>query len=139
MPTTGTVLGKNLLVYTGTTPVVISCQGAGTLNMESDTTAAVCKDSGAWAEELPGRISWSIEISEALLAFDATNGINALVDAFRNRTVVTVYFSTGVTGDKRWKGSAYVTNLTVNAPIDGAASYNVTFSGKGELIYEDIP
>lgn len=139
MPTTGTVLGKNMLVSIGQPGVVISCQGDATLSVERSTNEAVCKDSGAWAQAIPGRASWTLEVSNALFAFDATYGYNQLYTAFANTTLVKVTFTTGVSGDKRFVGDAYVTNLSVNAPIDGATTYNITLSGYGSLTYENVP
>jgi predicted secreted protein len=139
MPTTGTVLGKNMLVYTGSTPVAITCQGGFTINLQANTEEAVCKDSGAYTQQIPGRISWSIEVSEALLAFDATNGYTQLMTAFKAATRVDVQVSTGVTGDRRLRGEAYITNLSMEGGVDGPVKYNITFSGYGEPLWELVP
>ena len=136
MPTT--ILGRNLLVFTGATPVAISCQGEAELSVETEQQEAVCKDSGAWSEAVPGKNSWSIDLSNCVLQFDATNGITQIMDAFLNATKLKVAFTTGVTGDRRAKGDAYVTSISINAPVSGPATYNITFTGTGPLTYEVV-
>lgn len=132
--TTGTVLAKNMAIYTGSgTGTKITCQVDATLDLSTETFDTTCKDSGSWSTPFPGTKSWTISGS-GNLAFDATNGWNELYDAWDNQTSLTVIFTTAVTGDKKYSGSAYVTSLSATSSgNDGAVTFDFEFTGTGAL------
>jgi len=132
MPTTGTVLAKNMAIYIGA--VKITCQTNASISMETAMFNTTCKDSGAWGEQRPGTKSWSAS-GEANLAFDATYGFSQLFDAWTAGTAVTVVFQTGVTGDKKYSGSAYITSLELTSDgNDTAVTFSFELQGVGPLV-----
>ncbi len=134
MATTGTVLAKNMALYTGSgSGTKITCQVDASLELSSETFDTTCKDSGAWATPVPGTKSWSMSGS-ANLAFDATNGWNELYDAWTDQTAITVLITTAVVGDKKYSGSAYVTSLSLTSSgNDGPVTFDFEFTGTGAL------
>lgn len=133
MPTVGTVISGVMAIYTGATPTKITCQVNASLNLKRDTRDITCKDSGDWEDALPARKSWTLS-GTANLALDATNGWGALFTAWNAGTAVAVVFQTGVNGDKKYSGSAYVTSLSADS---SGSQENVTlsfeFKGNGVL------
>jgi len=130
MATTGIVNGTAIGVYVGSTKVAHATDGSISINMA--TRDATTKDSGGWTDRLEGVRSWSITCN-ALFAYDATYGLSDLFSALNNRSTVTVKFSTEVTGDKAYSGTAYVTSIEANAGTEENATYSVTFEGTGAL------
>jgi predicted secreted protein len=66
-------------------------------------------------------------------ASDAANGFTALKTAMDAGTAVTVMFSTEVSGDKKYSGSAYITDIGIDAADDDNAVFDVSFEGTGAL------
>lgn len=94
-----------------------------------DTTS---KDSAGWKTGLPGLRSWS---GSANCNFDQSanytfDQLFALVD---NRTVFTFYWSTGVTGDKKYSGSAIITSLKKSGGTEENVTFDCSFEGTGAL------
>lgn len=131
MPTTGTVLAKNMKVYSGTN--AITCQLNASLSCSTNMFQTTCKDSAANSEFLPGAKEWSISGS-ANFSFDATFGFEDIWDLWNNQTSLTAVFQTGVTGDIKWSGTAYVEELNATSDgVDAAVEYDFTFRGTGTL------
>lgn len=133
MPTTGTVLAKAMKIYTGGTPAAVTCQTNGSISLNTAMFDTTCKDSGAWAENRPGTKSWTAS-GEGLLAFDATNGFSQLFTAWSAQTEVDVVFQTGVTGDKKYSGKAYITSLELTSDgNDTAVTFSYEMEGNGAI------
>jgi len=130
MATTGTFNGKLIGVYIGGT--LVGCATSGTLRVEADQIDATCKDSDSWGSTLLGRRSWGMDV-DALIKLDATEGLEEAIDYIINETEVTLKFSTEVTGDVYWTGTAVATSVEANAPNNEIASWSVSFEGKGAL------
>jgi predicted secreted protein len=54
----------------------------------------------------------------------------ALIDA---RTAITLYFSTLITGDKKYAGSALITSLKKTFPSEENVTFEMSFEGTGAL------
>ena len=136
MPTTGTVLAKNMSFYLNDT--LVSCQTNCELNMSTEMFETTCKDSGAWAEPRPGTKSWTAS-GELNLAFDATYGIADLFALWYNQTEEDFAFSTGVNDDKEFLGSGYISSLSVSSQgNDAAVTASFEITGAGALIYQTV-
>lgn len=130
MATVGTFNGKLIGVYVDGT--LIGCATSGTLRVEADQIDATCKDSDSWGAALTGRRSWGMDC-DALIKFDATEGLEEAIDYILNETTVVLKFSTEVTGDTYWTGSAIATSVEANGPNNEVASWSVSFEGQGAL------
>ena len=135
MATSGKFNGTNILVYNN--GVAVAHATSHTLNFNAEMIDATTKSSAGWKDHLPGLRDWSIDC-EALVAFDASEGIEELFTDYTGRTQLTVKFSTEVTGDTRWTGSAYISTGSINAPLEDVTSFSVTFTGSGALTAETI-
>lgn len=131
MATTGKINTTLLAIFTGS--------GAGTkithLNDCSFTTNhsprnVSTKDSAGWEEFLEGMRSWEMSAS-GLLSWDAANAPDDLFTAnIATRTLVTVLFTTNVTGDIVYSGTAWVTSLEMSSPgQEETATFSASFQG----------
>lgn len=131
MPTTGTVLAKNMKIYVGAT--AITCQLNASISQSTNMFQTTCKDSAANSSFLPGAKEWTISGS-ANFSFDASYGYEDLWDLWDAQTAVTPIFQTGVTGDLKWSGSSYISELNATSDgVDAAVEYDVSFQGTGTL------
>jgi len=130
MATTGILNGTDLLVYVGSDAIAHSTSCSLSLSM--DTRDATTKDSAGWTDRLEGLRSWEIS-GEGLVALDAEYGFTDLFALYNGRTSATVKFSTEVSGDKYYSGTAYLTSLEQEAPTEDNTSFSFTFSGSDVL------
>jgi len=131
MPTAGTVLAKNMKLYSGATAV--TCQVNASMSCSTNMFQVTCKDSAANSDFLPGAKEWSMAGS-LMFAFDATFGFEDLWDSWNAQTTLTPIFQTGVTGDLKWSGTAYVEELNLTSDgTDAAVEADFTFRGTGAL------
>ena len=131
MATTGTILAKNMKFYVGAT--ALTCQVDFSLNMSTNMFSTTCKDSAANESFLPGSKSWTGS-GTGNMAFDATYGFSDLFSAWNNQTTVAMVFQTGVTGDKKYSGTTYVSSLTLNSSgTDEAVTFDFELQGTGAL------
>ena len=133
MPTSGTILAKTFAFYTGATPVIVTCQTNASISGSTNMFSTACKDAGAWDAQQPGQKSWSASL-EGNVAFDATNGVSQLFAAWTGGTVVPLVFQNAVTGDKKYSGNAYISNIEINSSgNDEPVTYSVELTGTGAL------
>ena len=136
MATTGKFNGTLLNVYIDDT--IIGCATSSELSVNVDLADATCKDDGGWADHIQGLRDWSVS-TDGLVAFDGTNNIDDLYKLLSGRTSVTLKFTTNVTGDLVFSGSASVASISVSAEMEAAVTYSVEFTGKGVLTKGTVP
>ena len=130
MATPDVINGTDLLLYVGGVPVAGSTTHSLTLGSETrDTTN---KDTAKWRTVLGGRLTWAISGS-GMFAFDAAYGYSELNALLVAGTVVTLKFSTEVTGDTYWTGDAIITKIDLEAADGQNTTYSYEFVGKGVL------
>lgn len=132
--TVGTVLAKNMAIYSGGSPdTLITCQIDATLSMSTQTFETTCKDSGAWSEPRPGTKSWTMS-GTGNFAEDATYGFLDLQTLWTNQTEAEFVLSTGAAGDTEHYGDGYVTELELTSQgNDAAVTFSFTVTGAGAL------
>lgn len=141
--TTGIFNGTALNIYIldgGTYKAIAhaqSCEISFTHSLRETTS----KDSGGDTERLPGKRDWSMTV-EALFALDyataTKRGVNELFDALKAGTPLTARFTNENSGDKRFQGTVYLTDLAVNAGVEENASFNASFAGSGAITFTTI-
>ncbi|MFL5731463.1 MAG: phage tail tube protein [Cytophagaceae bacterium] len=102
------------------------------MDFTQGTRDASNKSSGGYKEILPAQRSWSIDF-EALFAENASYGFTQLHGLIDNRTAVTLVWSSGVTGDYKYTGTAYLTKLSMDAKNEDNQTYSGTFEGSGPI------
>lgn len=129
--------GHNLRWKVGGTAIAKATDCTITISGEVRDTAH--KDIGAgtgsgWKGSEYGEKSWEGSCN-ALYAEDES--YETLWTAFNGNTKISVEFSDGTTGNKKFTGSAVITSLEQNAPNNEDVTYSVTFAGDGALTRAD--
>jgi predicted secreted protein len=130
MATTGKFNGTLLNVYLDN--VIIGCATSSELSVNVDLADATCKDDGGWADHIHGLRDWSVS-TDGLVSYNGTNNIGDLYTLLSGRTSVSLKFTTNVTGDLVFSGTASVASISVSAEMEAAVTYSVEFTGKGPL------
>lgn len=130
MPSTGINNGTLLTIYVGGTAVAHSTSASLSLNMS--TRDATTKSSSGWSDKLEGVRDWSMS-GECFFAEDAAYGYEDIFDLVNGRTTATVKYSSSVTGDKEYTGTAYFTSLERTAPTEDSETYSFSLEGTGAL------
>jgi predicted secreted protein len=130
MATTGIVNGNDLGIFIGSE--FIACTTDATISMSREVIEATCKDNGGARQVLGGSLSWTMTAA-GLWKFDAGYGIEDLVDAILADTTLTARWSmeSSTIGDFYLEGSVKVTSVEASSPVNGAATWSVTFEGSG--------
>tara|TARA_S200002703_G_scaffold150678_1_gene149294 strand:+ start:1450 stop:1881 length:432 start_codon:yes stop_codon:yes gene_type:complete len=138
MATAGILNGTSLLLYvdvSGTkTPIAYATSGSLSINM--DTRETTNKESSGWRQLLESTKSWTME-AEGFHALDATNfDFKDLFAKVSARTAVDLQFSVGAspaTGDYYYAGSAYITSISLDSPLEDSVTFSCSFEGTGAL------
>ena len=129
MATTGKVNGNILLVYME--DEALACTTQASINVTNEQIEVTCKDNNGAKTYILGGQDWSITVG-GLIAYD-NDTIIPLMDNVLAKVPVTVRFGTAVVGDPYFQGEAVMTNLTMDAPLNGVATWSATFSSNGPL------
>lgn len=130
MATTGIVNGTLICVYIN--GVKVSNLTTNSHSVQMATRDASTKDSGGWKAVLGGQLSWSANC-EGYFAEDATLSYEDIWDLLSARTAATVMISSAVSGDIKYYGSAYITNLERTAGLEESVQFTCTLEGTGAL------
>jgi hypothetical protein len=130
MASTGILNGTLGVVKVG--GVTIAHLTSNNFNVEMSTRDASTKSSAGWKDVLEGQRSWGGSAS-GYFAEDAAYGFEDLFDVMESRTLVTLRFTTGVTGDKYYEGEAYVTSIARTDGLEESSTFEATFEGTGVL------
>jgi predicted secreted protein len=127
MATSGVINGTLLGVYMDSTLIASakSCE----LTVSHDPRETTTKDDGAYETKLEGKLSWGISVN----GLATVSGFSTLFTAWKNRTQVQLYFQTAVSGDKTYRGYAYITSLKESADHQTSAAWDASFEGTGSL------
>jgi len=126
----GVINATSLIIEVG--GVAVAHATDGTLTINDSLIDASTKSSGGWKEVISGQRDWSLS-SSALQDYLSTYGAESAFDAINGRTSATVTFTTNVTGDIEYSGTAFVASIVQNAPLEDVASWTVEFTGTGAL------
>ena len=130
MATTGVFNGSSLGVYCD--GVLIALGKSCTLNASAEEMDVTSKDSALWGEFRPTVKNWTVSCDH-LMKLDGTDNVTNLFTKLSGGTSVTLRFTTDVSQDKFWHGSAYVMGIDMNAAQNEAASFTVNFKGTSTL------
>ena len=130
MATTGPFNGTSMLCYCAGTALAYSNSFDLNINVaEIDVTS---KDSSGWKDVLSGLRDWSVS-ADGIVALDSSTNASYLFSLASNRTQINLKLSTDTSGDVYYHGSAYITNLTITAPMEDKVTFSCTFVGDGTL------
>ncbi len=112
------------------------------ISVEAETKIVTGKTNGKWARKRAIRLSWSMTSSH-LYTYD---GFDYLFDKMVNFEPIIVTFSPirttvyGQTWDdsKRYRGKAYITQLTGSADLGDIGQVSIALEGSGPLLKVDF-
>jgi predicted secreted protein len=131
MPSTGINRGGLAAIYKSTTKVT-HCTNVS-FSVDFETRDVTTKDSTTWKDFLSGMGEWTAS-GEFYLAEDAALGFSDLYEDMIARTAITFMYSSEVTGDDKYSGPAYITNMTRTSSIDSESeTYSISLKGQSGL------
>ena len=91
--------------------------------------------------KIPNTQTWNISCNSLIAntVAAAQEDIKTLYDKHKAKTLVTVEFSTDVTGDVVFSGEAYVGTFNITATNEAEVTGDFTFEGDGELTIAVVP
>ncbi len=87
-----------------------------------------------WKKYIAGLKEWSASCEGDYAISTDTEGQKALQDAYLNGTVVTVELYVDATN--YYTGSAYISSLSIEDPVDDVVSFSCEFTGTDALEFE---
>lgn len=127
--------GRNIRIYVDTYPV--ACAQSGTFTINKDMIDVTCKDSSGNYEVIPGQVSWEGSC-DGVIDFSSTFGYNEAATKLLAGTAVTLKWSTEVSGDVEFTGSAYLTSVEASGGTNEAATLSISFQGTGALTQQTV-
>mgnify|MGYP000058847816 CR=1 FL=1 len=104
------------------------------LNYDRNEIETSSKDSGEDSEFIGGRSNWAIDVTCRLDPADTAGQGDVEADALTHATdTYTFGKETPATGDVSYSGTAFPTNVSVQADDEGAAEISFTLRGTGAL------
>lgn len=130
--TAGIINGTDFLVYDATN--VITHSQTCSLNLSLNLRDTSSKATAGWKAVLPGQRSWTIETS-GMVALDASYNLAYLHGLIDNKTRVAIKFKTANVDNVYFEGYAYLTSVSMEAPLEANTTYSASFIGDGALDY----
>ena len=130
MASTGVNNGTLTGIYVAGT--LVSKGTSHSISIGQDTFDITSKDSNGWKEIKQGLRNWSMS-GEFKFAEDSTYGLTDFFALVNARTSATVRFSTEVSQDKYFTGTAIVTSIEKSSDMEDAESYSISLEGTGAL------
>ncbi|RMH11189.1 MAG: hypothetical protein D6698_16765 [Gammaproteobacteria bacterium] len=130
MASTGKNNGTLLVLYKDGTRVT-HCTNTS-MDITQELIDVTTKDSSGWKESLPGLRS-ATGSGDFYFAEDASINLEDWYDEINNRSSFTARWTTAVTGDIYYEGTAYLTSISQSAGVEDAHAYNISFEITGAL------
>jgi len=140
MATNGVINGTKFGVYAAGTKIGYATSASISMNHNLRDTST--KDSSGWREQMEGQRDWEVSVEGMVIFVDNSGGaisdltVNELYSTYMegaNRTSFELKFSTEVTGDIYWHGTAWLTSLSADTPNEDSSTWSGSFSGTGAL------
>lgn len=133
MATTGKVSGNAMLIYHE--GVAIACTTDASFTLNNEQIEVTCKDNDGAKQYTLGGQDWNFTVG-GIFQFDNV-GIDLLSDMAIAKDIATIRFGTAEAGDFFFEGEAYISTISVQAPLNGPATYTATFQGTGPITKGD--
>jgi predicted secreted protein len=132
------ILGSNLaLYYRAGSNNYVPFAASTNCNMTSNTAQIeVTNYNTDWFRDYKiDMLDWNVT-TDGLITIDTVD-YKDLLDFQLNRTRIVVRFSAIGLKQNVFFGRAYITDITLNGPVEGVASYSVTITGAGPYRFTD--
>jgi hypothetical protein len=130
MATTGIVEGNIMLLYVD--GFAIGCTTECSFDFSREIIEAACKDNDGARQITLGGQSGSFGVS-GLWKFDASYGVEDLIDIWIAGTSVTARWSTSEAGDFYLEASCYITDISGVAAVNDNVTFDATFTITGTV------
>lgn len=131
--TTGIINGTLMRLYKDGTAIGAATTCAMTVGRELRETIHKDNPGSGWREVAVGQKTATLT-TEALYSLDTANvAPGTLFDALDNGTLMLFKFTTDVSGDDYYQGSAYCTQFDINAVVEENTTYSCTFEITGAV------
>jgi TP901-1 family phage major tail protein len=130
MASTGKNNGTLIALYKDGVKVTHSTNTS--LDISEDIIDVTTKDSSGWKESIPGLRSASGS-GDFLFSEDGAVNFEDFFDEINTRSSFTALWSTAVTGDKTYTGTAYITSISLSGGVEDAMTYNIAFEITGAV------
>lgn len=130
MATSGKILGRLRDISWGGTVIDDLTQSA--LSISATVIDTTSNDSNRYASSKPGTMTFTVT-GTALVAYDATEGYDEMLDDIMAGTEQTVLLTTGVTGDTTISGNAFCSAFDDSASTDEVMSFSFTIQVTGTV------
>ena len=136
----GILNGTDLQVYAAGTLVAYATNA--TININHSTRSISNKESSGWDEAMEGMRNWDVSVDAMYAWLDASGSaitgdtLSELFTAYittRASFTITFGVTTTVTGDTKYTGTAWLSSLSLTAPLEDSSTYSASFTGSGAL------
>jgi len=136
----GQLNGTDLKIFVAGTLVAYSTNCSININHSLRSTSN--KESNGWDESMEGMRNWDVSC-DALYAWLQPDGsaitgltmselFSTYIDA-RTSFEITFGVTTSATEDTKYTGTAWLTSLSLTAPLEDTSTYSASFTGSGAL------
>ena len=139
MATTGPVNGTLISIYKDVSGTLTKIANATShsIDFAKDMIDVTNKDSAGAKEFIAGEYGYTLNVegifeNEASVSASGLSFKDILTDCLAG-TSLTVVFTTNVSGDDKWTGSAYFSSLSLSAPNNDKATFTGTLQGTGAI------
>jgi len=106
------------------------------IDVSTDTAETTNFDGNGWKEYIATLSEWSGSITGNYDPSDTT-GQKALINAFFNKTKVTLTLFVDKINNVKFSGDAYITSLPITVNVGDKVEFSCEFQGTGALAYDD--
>jgi predicted secreted protein len=127
--------GSDILIFNASTGEPIGCQRNVTVTLNSDMIDVTCKEDAGYAAYISGKRSAEF-VCDALVDWQPLSGegISELVDAYENRTLLSINIADPTETDIYFNGDCYIASIEQNAPMEDVVTYTATLTVTGQII-----
>lgn len=134
-----TYQGKNMRIKVGGKTVFHATECSFSTSRNMDSVAS--KDTNGNIVS-PGDYEWSVSTNFLTAnkpdASTTQIGTKELLEDYKEGTLVEVEFTTNIVGDVIISGSAYIKDISLNAPTSGLSTGSASFNGSGDFEVETV-
>lgn len=104
---------------------------------QTETEDATTQDSGGAKTHNAGDLSWTVGF-KSLLDPSHTQGVQEVLNAWKNKTDVEVLIEGAAAGEPTIAGTGTITSCTLNADHGSTANCDGTITGKGQVTFDEV-
>lgn len=113
----------------------VPCETGCDFSVDGELIPTSSSEYGSWRTSIPGYRSWKVGVNGNLVINSSPAGAMELIKAIKSGTELELIMTMRVSNAEVFiiQGRARPTNVTLNAPGSGAATWSGSFDGNGEF------